>query len=99
MAGVSAENEQSTTRRGRDERAAVAMALAAIAMWSTVATGFKLGLRQLEPLQLLWLGSLVSLVFFAIARLVVPVPHGRRREYAIAAALGLLNPCSAWTWA
>ncbi len=26
-------------------------------LWSTVATGFKLGLNELEPLELLWLGS------------------------------------------
>ena len=51
------------------ERRAIALALAAVAMWSTVATGFKLGLRELEPLQLLWLGSLVSWLFFAAAAL------------------------------
>ena len=75
-----------------NERRALVMALAAVALWSTVATGFKLGLRHLEPLQLLWLGSLVSLVFFAVLRIFVAVPSVARHEYLAAAALGVINP-------
>jgi len=79
-----------------NERLALGCALAAVLAWSTVATGFKLGLRLLEPLQLLWLGSLVSLAFFAALLLA----SGRLRallrlpalDWARAAALGLLNP-------
>lgn len=49
-----------------NERAALGYGLAAVLLWSTVATGFKLGLRVLEPVQLLWLGSLISFTLFGI---------------------------------
>lgn len=79
-----------------NERLALACALGAVLAWSTVATGFKLGLKLLAPLQLLWLGVLVSLVFFAALLLVT----GRwralaalgARDWAWLAGLGLLNP-------
>ena len=79
-----------------NERLALACALGAVLAWSTVATGFKLGLRILEPLQLLWLGSLVSLAFFAAATaatgrwralLRLPAP-----DWGRLALLGLMNP-------
>jgi drug/metabolite transporter (DMT)-like permease len=79
-----------------DERAALLCALAAITLWSTVATGFKLGLRVLDPAPLLLLGSAISLLFFAL----VAVTTGRWRTLARldrptllgCAGLGLLNP-------
>jgi len=79
-----------------NERLALGCALAAVLAWSTVATGFKLGLQRLEPLQLLWLGTLVSLGFFAV--LLLATGRWRRltalpaRGWAQAAGLGLLNP-------
>lgn len=77
---------------GKSERQAVVLALLAVALWSTVATGFKLGLRTLEPVQLLFAGALVSTVFFwAVAgwlgRLRLPA-----RGVGQAALFGLLNP-------
>lgn len=82
-----------SNRKPRDaERRAVLFALAAVALWSTVATGFKLGLAVMRPLQLLALGSMVSLVFFAAAYLVVRPPPAPRAALGRAAALGLLNP-------
>ena len=76
----------------KSERQAVLFALLAVALWSTVATGFKLGLRTLEPLQLLFAGALVSTVFFwAVAgwlgRLRLPA-----KAVGQAALFGLLNP-------
>lgn len=86
-------------QRGR-ETAALGYALAAVAAWSTVATGFKLGLRVLEPVQLLLLGSAVSAVLFAA--LATAGGHWRppARSPAVssphwllqAGAFGLLNP-------
>ena len=67
-------------------------ALAAVALWSTVATGFKLGLDAMAPLQLLALGSVASLAFFVAAYLAVrpgPAPRAALRR---AAVLGLVNP-------
>lgn len=81
------------------ERAALLAALAAVAAWSTVATGFKLGLRSLEPVQLLWLGSLLSAGLFAVAATVrgawLPAAgtvRNRRGFAASVTALGLVNP-------
>ncbi|MDE0223538.1 MAG: DMT family transporter [Gammaproteobacteria bacterium] len=73
------------------ERHALLFALVAVALWSTVATGFKLGLRELAPVQLLLMGCLVALAFFAAARPFVRAGLTPRQHLA-AAGLGLLNP-------
>jgi drug/metabolite transporter (DMT)-like permease len=79
-----------------NERLALACALAAVLAWSTVATGFKLGLQLLAPLQLLWLGALISLGFFAAMLLVTGRWRGLAnlagRDWRRVAGLGLLNP-------
>ena len=77
---------------GKSERQAVLLALLAVALWSTVATGFKLGLRTLEPVQLLLAGALVSTLFFWVVagwlgRLRLPA-----KALGRAALFGLLNP-------
>ncbi len=75
------------------ERRALAYALAAVALWSTVATAFKLALEELAPLQLLLVAVLVSMVFFwcaaavSIKRFMLPAVELRR-----AFLFGLLNP-------
>ena len=76
----------------RTERRAVLLALLAVALWSTVATGFKVGLRTLEPVQLLFAGALVSTLFFWVVagwmgRLRLPL-----KAVGQAALFGLLNP-------
>jgi drug/metabolite transporter (DMT)-like permease len=67
-----------------------------VLLWSTVATGFKLGLRELAPLELLWLGAVTSFVFFAVASLVTGRWPAIRalsgRDWLRLGALGLLNP-------
>ncbi|MDE0038416.1 MAG: DMT family transporter [Gammaproteobacteria bacterium] len=73
------------------ERRALAYALASVALWSTVATGFKLGLRDLAAVQLLLLGCVIALVFFAAARGFVSAKLSLRQHLA-AGALGLVNP-------
>lgn len=73
------------------ERRALIYALASVALWSTVATGFKLGLRDLAPVQLLFLGCVIALVFFAVARGFVSAKLSLRQHLG-AAALGLVNP-------
>ena len=73
------------------ERRALLYGLASVALWSTVATGFKLGLRELTPVQLLFLGCVVALTFFAIARCFVRATLTVRQHLA-AMALGLVNP-------
>ena len=73
------------------ERRALLYALASVVLWSTVATGFKLGLRDLAPVQLLLLGCVIALVFFAASRGFVRAKLSLRQHLA-AAALGLVNP-------
>jgi len=79
-----------------NERIAVLCGLAAVLLWSTVATGFKLGLARLEPAQLLCLGSSISLAFFAMTAVVSgrvrEVVALRGRQVIALAGLGLLNP-------
>ena len=80
----------------RDERRALVCGLAAVLLWSTVATAFKLGLRVLAPAQLLAGATTVSLVALAVvlaAQGKLPlVARVSRRESTLAAGLGLLNP-------
>ncbi len=77
-----------------NERRALLLGLVATVCWSTVATGFKLGLRLVEPVQLLLLGALVSTLVFWCAAL----PRCRyrlpARSIGIAALAGLMNPCA-----
>ncbi|MEZ5549554.1 MAG: DMT family transporter [Pseudomonadales bacterium] len=73
------------------ERQAVLFALGAVCLWSTVATGFKLGLSVMDPAQLLFAGSLISSIVFIIAAL--PSGWPRRHLYLKEAALfGAINP-------
>jgi drug/metabolite transporter (DMT)-like permease len=79
-----------------NEPVALACGLAAVLAWSTVATGFKLGLRELRPLELLWLGSAISCAFFVgvcvATRRMALLRTLPRRNVVQLAALGLLNP-------
>ncbi len=50
----------------RDERKSLGYALPAVLIWSTVATAFKLALREMRPEQLIFIASGVSLLFFLI---------------------------------
>lgn len=79
-----------------DQKKAVLHALGAVALWSTVATAFKIALRHVSPLQLLCYSSLVSL----LTLLAILTAQRRLRtlftcsptEYAWSAGAGLLNP-------
>lgn len=69
----------------------------AVLLWSTVASAFKLSLRYLEPLQLVFIAGFVSaVVLFAILavqnkfQLLLQYP---KKQLPICLLLGLLNPC------
>ena len=68
------------------------MGLTAVLMWSTIAVGFKLGLRQMDPIQLLWLGSCFSWVLFTLCIIVRPAQSFDRKSVIRALLLGLVNP-------
>lgn len=80
-----------------NQRQAMLLGMAAVLLWSTVATAFELSLRELRPTELLAWASLVSLTVLAVCVSV------QRRWLEVAAALrqrplgylvlGALNPC------
>jgi len=80
----------------KNQKAAILLALLAVVLWSTVATAFKLALQSFTPFQLIFIASIVSLVFFLIVVLV----SGRWNEFrtvstaqlAESAIQGFLNP-------
>lgn len=78
------------------ERRAFLLALAAVLLWSTVATAFKITLTYLSPLQMVAAASVVSFLFLLTVILVqkrqheiIPELRKHVRYYLI---LGLLNP-------
>jgi drug/metabolite transporter (DMT)-like permease len=75
-----------------NERAALLYGLLAVLLWSTVATGFKLGLRVLEPAQLLWLGSTISFALFGTCFVATRRWRHWPTGWARMALLGLANP-------
>lgn len=83
----------SASARHREPRQAVLFALLAVAAWSTVATGFKLGLEVLEPVQLLFLGSVMSALLFALLASLGGHWQVQRAPWKSGFVLGLLNPC------
>ena len=75
------------------DRAAILYGLGAVALWSTVATAFKLALSWMSPLELMWLAALVS--WLLMGALVVAQGHMQQAlRYGWRTALwaGLMNP-------
>jgi drug/metabolite transporter (DMT)-like permease len=79
-------------RPAHNERAAMLCGLAAVLLWSTVATGFKLGLAIMAPVQLLWLGAVVSCGFFTCCFIVRRAWRAWPERPGRLALLGLANP-------
>ena len=74
------------------ENRALICAVAAVLLWSTVATGFKLGLQHLYPAQLLLTGAMFSLLLFTIAISRVPSHITSLSQVVRAGLYGMLNP-------
>jgi drug/metabolite transporter (DMT)-like permease len=79
-----------------DQRKAYLFAMAAVLLWSTVASAFKLSLRFLDYAQLLFYSSVVATLLMggivAARKKLLGVFPVSRRECVRSAALGLLNP-------
>jgi len=79
-----------------DQKRAYLYALGAVLVWSTMASAFKISLRYLEPIQLLFYASLFAALFLGL----LLVKQGRLalafrcqpEEYRISVLFGLLNP-------
>jgi len=69
-------------------------AIGAVLLWSTVASAFKLSLRYMSPLQLLFYASLTSLILFG---LIYAREFSLRRENLRSAYLGIINPLLYYT--
>lgn len=79
-----------------NQKRSFAFAIAAILLWSTVGTAFKISLRHLNYAELLLLASLVSAIFIGItillngqAKLIKKITT---KEWLLSAFLGFLNP-------
>ncbi|MGR2739574.1 DMT family transporter [Billgrantia sp. Q4P2] len=75
------------------DRQAILFGLGAVALWSTVATAFKVALSYMSPLELMWLASLVS--WLLMGALVVRqglLGEALRGGWRTAAWAGLMNP-------
>ncbi|MBB3142107.1 DMT family transporter [Halomonas organivorans] len=75
------------------DRRAMLYGLGAVALWSTVATAFKVALERMAPLELMWIAALVS--WAVIGVLVVRrglLGEALKRGWRTAAWAGLMNP-------
>jgi drug/metabolite transporter (DMT)-like permease len=80
----------------RAQKRAYLFGMAAVLLWSTVASAFKLTLRYVDPIQLLFYSSFFSTVMLAAILAwrgkLRSVLSGTRREYTRSMLLGALNP-------
>ena len=67
--------------------------LGAVLLWSTVATGFKLGLEIMTTTQLLMLGTWISWMVFALAAMTSGDLNITRGDRLRVLALGSITPC------
>jgi len=78
------------------QKKAYLYAMTAVLLWATVATAFKVSLRYVDPLQLLFLASTVSaavlLAVLAVRGKLSLLKQYSGKEYLHSAVLGLLNP-------
>ena len=75
-----------------NEREAILYGIFAVLLWSTVATGFKLGLRVLHIEQLLFLGIGFSWLFFLIVLIIRGGFYISVKDRLTAPLLGIINP-------
>lgn len=81
----------------KNQSQAMVYGLATVLLWSTVATAFKLSLREISPVQLLFIACAASVVVLALVLVVQRrwqlVFALRRRQYIQSIGMGLVNPC------
>ncbi|WP_423130575.1 DMT family transporter [Gaoshiqia sp. Z1-71] len=80
----------------KNQKTAILLALLAVLLWSTVATSFKIALEGLNPFQLIFISSLVSLAFFFLVLVVQgklkPLFLMKGNQLLQSAMQGFLNP-------
>ena len=79
-----------------NQKQAYIYAILAVLIWSTVASAFKISLRYLDFLQLLFYASIVSIIILLIILLIqnkaVLLKKYSKKDYLHSALLGFLNP-------
>ena len=79
-----------------NQRKSYLYALSAVLIWSTMASAFKISLRYLEPIQLLFFSGLFATLFLGsmlvIQRKLGLVFRCTRNEYGMSILFGILNP-------
>ncbi|MFO7528002.1 MAG: DMT family transporter [Marinobacter sp.] len=80
-----------------DQKRAMMYGLATVLLWSTVATAFKLALRDLAPAQMLLIACSASVLVMAVILMLQRRWHLvfslSRRQYLQSVGMGLVNPC------
>jgi drug/metabolite transporter (DMT)-like permease len=80
-----------------NQKQAMLFGLGAVLLWSTVATAFKLALREFTPIQLLFVSCSASVAVIALILIVQGRWHRifslTRRQYWQSMGMGLINPC------
>lgn len=76
----------------RNDLIAISLAVAVVLCWSTVATGFKLGLQYMSVPQLLFASTLVSFGFLSFVACFTGVKRLTWKTVGLGAVLGLINP-------
>lgn len=80
----------------KNQKQALMFGGATVLLWSTVATAFKLSLRDLTPLQLMLIACTTSVAVLAVVLVIqkrLPALFElTRRQYLVSVLMGLLNP-------
>lgn len=80
----------------KNEKKATTYALFTILFWSTVATAFKIGLKEQSPAQLIFIASCTTLVILFVALIVTKktklIQKLKPKDIILSATLGALNP-------
>jgi len=80
-----------------NQKQAMLYGLATVLLWSTVATAFKLALRELAPVEMLLIACTASVLVMAIILMAQGGWHQvfelSRKQYAQSFGMGLINPC------
>ncbi|HEY9120712.1 MAG TPA: DMT family transporter [Marinobacter sp.] len=80
-----------------NQKQAMLYGLGTVLLWSTVATAFKLSLRELTPIQMLAVACSASVLIMALVLLVQRRWHLvfqlSRHQYLQSIGMGLINPC------
>ncbi len=80
-----------------NQKQAMLYGLGTVLLWSTVATAFKLSLRELSPIQMLVVACSASVLVMALVLLVQRRWHMvfqlTGRQYLQSIGMGLINPC------